>query len=434
MAVPVAQTLILTILSVSLALAAPPDADPVPSPDSADVATIAPGPTPAPPGLRSSSPPDSAASFPKPVMTSIELTPGGVFGSDTLGDWWDYDFDADRFVRGSRIRRAEGGREIARPVEERALNKLEVQPYQSAVTVGYDKYVDGNITAAGRVVVKGWVRGDVQSLSQVLVEPTGQVDGDVKAPEIIVKPGGVVLGEQKISPLSSDLLTWSFTPDGIWIVVGLFLILLFIAFVYTVLAPRQLEHINRCIENYRGKAFLMGLLLLLLLAPLLGVMAITIIGLILVLFTPLAYLVAMSLGLILFGNRVARKTIFRFVAAPPRGFLLSFVGSILVGLFWLAVALLMDSEDAVTYGIGVGTLVLAIPVTFYPVCCGLGAAFLTRFGFRPYVSFHDRQTTGEPGAPAPAPPPIPKAPPTVTPPGRPQVPRRGPSPLSPGND
>lgn len=430
----VTRAIFAMLFMASVAVASPPAADPVPEPDSAGQA-VTPDPTPEPAPPEVSAPRDSSQPvFPKPVLTTIELTPEGVFGSDTLGDWWDYDFEADRFVHGTRTHRAERGGEIARPVEERAVTRLEVQPYQSTVTVGYDKYVEGNITASGRVVVKGWVRGDVQSLTQVLVEPTGQVDGDVKAPDIVVKPGGIVLGEQKTSPLSSDYLTLSYTPDGIWIVLGLYLLLLFVAFVYSVLAPRQLERIDQCMTQYRGKTFAMGVLLLLLFGPILGILAITIVGLILVILAPFAYLVAMSLGLILFGNSIARKTIFRLTGTPARGFLLSFAGSSLACALWLVVALLMGSANEVTYGFGVAALVLAILTTLYPVCCGLGAAFLTRFGFRQYISFRDRQTTGEPGAPTPAPPPIPKAPPTVSPPIAPPASRRGPSPLSPGND
>ena len=437
MAVPVARAFFITLLLCAVGLTAPAADESIPTAPTGDSGTVAltPAMESAPRSDTSPAPRDTASSPPpKPLLNSIELTPDGVVGEDTLGDWWEYNFVTDRFVRGSKTRREDGRRELARPVEERSINRLEVQQYQTTVTVGYDKYVKGNITATGRVVVKGWVQGDVQSFSQVLVEPTGQVDGNIKAPEIVVKPGGIVLGQQKISPLSTDYLTWSNWPDAIWVVVGFFALLLFVAFVYLSLAPKQLGHIDRCINEYRGKTFAMGLLLLLLFVPVMMVMAITIIGLILALLTPLAYLTAMAIGLILFGNTVAGKTVFRLIGSDPGGYLLSFVGSSIACILWLAVALLMGSANTVAYGFGVAILVVAIPVTFYPICCGLGGVFLTRFGFRPYVSFRDRQATGEPGAQAPAPPPIPKAPPSVLPPGRKPTARRGPSPLSSGNE
>lgn len=437
MAVPVARAFFITFLLCAVVLAAPPVDDTASMPAADDSGMVAPAPSPDPtasPAVAPAPRDTTPVPLPKPVLTSIELTPEGVFGSDTLGDWWEYDFAVDRLVRGSRTRRESNRNEIARPVEERSINRLEVQRYQSSVTVGYDKFVAGNITASGRVVVKGWVRGDIQSFGQVLVEPTGQVDGDIRAPEIVVKPGGIVLGQQKISPISTDYLTWPYSFDSIWVVVGLFALLLSVAFVYIALAPRQLRNIDRCISHYRGKSFAMGALLLLLLAPGLGVLAVTIIGLILVLLVPIAYLVAMAIGIVLVGSAVAKRTIFRLSSTEPGQYLVSFVSSALAGILWLVVVLLIDSTDPLTHGLGVAVLVIAILVTLYPVCCGLGAVFLTRFGFRRYVSFRDRQASGDPGASAPAPPPIPKAPPAILPPGRKPSPRRGPSPLSSGND
>ena len=65
---------------------------------------------------------------------------------------------------------------------------------------------------------------------------------------------------------------------------------------------------------------------------------------------------------------------------------------------------------------------MSIVYTSYQICAGAGAAVLTRFGFRAYVSFDDRvRKAGDVSRP-PAPPPIPRVPPVVRPPEPPPLP------------
>jgi hypothetical protein len=98
---------------------------------------------------------------------------------------------------------------------------------------------------------------------------------------------------------------------------------------------------------------------------------------------------------------------------------------------WALVALIMGSDygDSSGYhGMGVFLLVISILGTTYPFLTGIGAAVLTRFGFRPYVSRSETQTTVDQAAPEPAPPPIPQGPqrtgrPPTPPDGGPTLPR-----------
>jgi len=456
MVVPMARTILipLFLLALGLSLSAAPPVE-----DSTSVPVPPPAAIPQPPdlpepgeaanleGLRSlealdrgdDAPAPEADRFPPPPSSfvAIELTPEGVVATDTLGEDWMYDFNRERFVPARRLSRDDiRGEDIVRPVEERALTQLEVKALASAVNVGYDEFVDGNIQATGRVVVRGWVRGNVQSFDEVLVLPTGQVDGNIRAPEIEVKPGGRVLGTQTISSISPEYLTDTFSFDGIWAVAAIFVLLLLVAFIMHYLAQPHLDRIRSCMQVYKTKSLAMGALLLILLGPVVAVLGITIVGIIpAILLILVGYPLAMGIGVLLFGQTVARLTIYRFLSHQPSPILQSLTGIFLLGILWFGVmTLATGTGPAYSILAGLGYLI-AIPLTLYPACAGLGATFLTRLGYRDYISFRDRQQTGEPGAPAPAPPPIPKAPPAVrSPRGDQPSTRSGPSPLSSGNE
>jgi hypothetical protein len=164
-----------------------------------------------------------------------------------------------------------------------------------------------------------------------------------------------------------------------------------------------------------------------------AVFAVTIIGLVVTIAIPFAYLLAMSLGVITFGNRLINRLMLRLFGRKQSLMFQSLVGVSLFAGVWLLVVNLLASNDPTTNNVGMILLVVVTVGSLYPVCTGLGAAFLTRFGFRPYISYRDRQAE-KPSAP-PVPPPIPKAPPVVGPPPTPPPSHRpGSAPLSPGND
>ncbi|MFQ5501640.1 MAG: polymer-forming cytoskeletal protein [Phycisphaerae bacterium] len=65
---------------------------------------------------------------------------------------------------------------------------------------------------ANNVIVRGRVRGSIRANASVEVTPTGRVVGDVKAPKIIVREGGVIQGRcEMTAPL--EQLTGS-APAG----------------------------------------------------------------------------------------------------------------------------------------------------------------------------------------------------------------------------
>ncbi len=368
-----------------------------------------------------------------PTFSRIQLTAENVIGTDTSGTEWRYDFSEATFVPfdvaeedpdGIRERGYEGG-DAAIPVEERAVEERQVRPFERWVVVGYDEYVDGDIIAYGRVTVKGWVRGNVQSLtSRVLVTETGQVDGNVQAPRVLIKQGGTVLGDVKEGgQIDMRDLTAGFSPDGLIVAISLTLGFLFCVFLIASLAPRPMARLEECMLRYPGRSFLVGFAFHLSIPLVLVVVAITIVGLIALPLVPLAYLLGSVMGLSAFGNRIGAVLCRRFCGGEKGPILQSLLGTLAYMLPWILTALFLGSSSEGWQVPGIILLVLNILLAVYVGSWGLGAAVLTRFGYRPYVSFRDRQAGegDDENAPTPAPPPIPESPP-VTPPPRPPGP------------
>jgi hypothetical protein len=380
------------------------------------------------------------------LFTQIKLSREGVSAVDTGGNRWAYDFEAGSFVHDteapdasdlSRDNRS-GSEANAGPVTERCVNQKIVKPLQKIVTVGYDEFVDGDIVAYGRVVVKGWVKGDVESLNgSVTVANSGQVDGDVKAPDIAVNKGGKIKGKQiKINPLnlSAELLSKEFSTNGLYVVLGFVVFLLVAAFLIVSLFPRQLANIGDCLFEHKVKSVAIGFLMLFVL-PILVV--ITIIGIVILPLVPLAYVVAIALGTTALGERLGRRILVFTRVATPHTLLSAAVGVAAFMLLWVIVALLLGSGDSVANGFGIFALVVSILISLFPVCGGIGAALMTRLGYREYRGTIFRHRAKETEAPTPAPPPIPEvgnivSPPPLNAPFRPLTPlSEGPVPIPP---
>jgi hypothetical protein len=361
------------------------------------------------------------------VFTEIELTNEGVNAVDTAGNYWTYDFDKGSFVPDKSVvaqttRSGEGRRveEAAyRAVEERCTQEKIVKPFQKSVVVGYDEYVSAGFIAYGQVIVKGWVKGDVQSISgRVLVTASGQVDGNVKAPEIVVNSGGKVSGQQITTDaldFPTEVLQRSFSVDGLVIVLGFLLFLLVTAFLVTTLFPIQFGNLKNCMLTFRVRSVFVGLLFLLLLPLIIILVSITIIGIAVVPFIPMAYVLAMACGVTALGSAIGETISGKILGGSKNRMIHALIGVPVFMLLWVFVAVLLGSTG-VAYGFGIFFLVVSIVVSLYPVLGGIGAALLTRFGYREHTGIkvdHRRQASE---APTPAPPPIPEMPRFVTPP------------------
>jgi hypothetical protein len=365
---------------------------------------------------------DSTAEPGGVVFTEIELSPEGVTAYDTAGYRWTYDHSRGLFVldRGyDRERRSPGSSEspteTIEPVERRCTEKLVVVGLATKpVFVGYNEYVEGDIKAYDRVTVKGWVKGSIQSISgRVLVTATGKVDGDIRAPEIDVKTGGVVLGGTYPTQgfnIPVDAIASSFSADGVWIVLGIALFLLLVAFLSVSLGSGPLKNIDECISGYRVRSFLIGLLTLCLLPAGLALLVVTVIG---VLALPIVLLVVIPVSLIV-GMAASLRQVLRGIMRQrqesPGYMFLALVSVLAYTLFWTLVAILLGSTDATEQGFGYFVLVVTIMLTVYPLLTGVGGVVMTRFGFRRYTGSSRRLPLEGATAPAPAPPPMPGMP------------------------
>ncbi len=373
----------------------------------------------------------------------ISLSVDGVYGLDSTGQAWRYDFVKGVFEKTTGVGGGETGlpgdrpKEAAElPVEVRCTEEIRFEPYEKSIVVGQDEFVEGDISAFGKITVRGWVKGSVESVrGPVIVSEGGQVDGDIRAPEITLRRGAIHLGKQVLTdPLEFPKgLTEKFETAGLWVVFGMTLVLLMAACGDFTLIPSQVDHFGRCVARYPVNSAAVGLLFVFGLPVLVVLLAITLVGVLLIPLIPFAYLFAISLGVVttgkLIGGKILRASVggeYHPVATAGTG-LLVFMG------MWLLVALLMGSTSPVAYGFGIATLVISIIISCFPVCAGIGAAVLTRFGFRPHVSLRDRLAAEQAAVPAPAPPPIRRTTPFDVP-GQPPAPIPPPPPNRPAED
>ena len=357
------------------------------------------------------------------VFEEIILTDEGVSAIDTAGYEWYYDFEYSTFVAGTpplpedgvEIPEPPGFEYSGMPIEERATIRKKVKHFEiGAVTVRADEYVEGDIKALDMVTIKGWVRGDVVSIrDRVLITESGQVDGNVEAPKVIVKDGGVVQGEiiESDVPLELEDFTTGFSHDFLMVMVIITMSFLLAGFILLTLMPKQVANMETCIIKHKKRSFFLGILLLLVLPALVVLVAITIIGLVLIPIIPFVYVWTIILGIVATGRGIIAPIYNRFLGTAASPIILGVFGILLIMAPWIITGALMGNEGGAAYGFGIFFLVISIIFTTFPVFAGIGAAFLTRFGFRNYTSgpqFGPKPST--PGVHTPAPPPIPDAP------------------------
>ncbi len=351
------------------------------------------------------------------TFIEIRLNDEGVAAVDTSGEQWYYDFSKDLFIHGQQDLSIEENSDLERleaeeEIENRAVYELKISKLEKNVQVGFDEYVDCDIVALEKVIIRGWVKGDVKSLTdKILITNTGRVEGSVEAPTIILKNGAVVVGEviETNNPLDFEGLVDTFSIDGIIIVSSFIIFFVLLSYLVAFLMPRQLDNFKICMQNYRIRTYFVGFLFLILLPALILLFAITIVGIVLIPLLPLAYLFAIFVGVIAFGNIIGEKISSRFKTNSKSAFSNSIVGVLILMMLWMIVAVLMGSSDSVSEGFGIFFLVISILISTFPILSGIGTAFLTRLGFRAYHSLGS-QTKINGDENVPAPPPIPNIP------------------------
>ncbi len=375
-----------------------------------------------PSSIAQSDPADQTYAPSDTIFNEILLTEEGVIAVDTAGYEWYYDFEYSSFVAGLQPLGDDAGEVFVPgseygniPIEERATIRKRLKQFElGSVTVREDEYVDGNIIARGRVTVKGWVKGNITSLQdRVLITETGYVEGDIQAPRVIEKDGSVVLGE--ITETSLPLDIESFTPGlghkFLLVMSIITAVFLFFGFLILTLMPGQVATMQSCILKYQGRSAGLGFILVITMPVIATLLGITIVGAVLIPFLPLVYLAAIILGLMTFGrllfSRIYKQTIYNKSAS----LFIGVIGILIVMIPWLITGALWPSSDNIAGVLSVFGLVFSILGSIYPVFSGVGAAFLTRFGFREYPAGPKKpQFRTKPAAHQPAPPPIPDTP------------------------
>lgn len=353
------------------------------------------------------------------IFNEIVLTEEGVTAIDTEGHEWYYDFDNSVFVVGEQ---PPDGFEYSFnnysdvPIEERATELKKVKPFESGdVTVKENEYVDDDITAWGQVTVKGWVKGDVVSVrDRVLITETAVVEGDVMAPKVTAKEGAIIGGKiiESENPLGDTEFPIPFTHEFLLVIFIITMGFMFLGFIILAVMPKQIGNIENCIVNNKSRSIVLGFLIVLVLPALVVLLAITIVGIVLIPILPVVYFWAMLLGIVATGKAIAEFLSKKFLGRKLNQIMLGMAGIVLLMTPWLISSAMFgaaaDSDTEIAAGF---LLFLAISIMLFPVFAGLGASFLTRFGFRSYVSgspFGPRPT--KPATPSPAPPPIPDSP------------------------
>jgi hypothetical protein len=267
----------------------------------------------------------------------------------------------------------------------------------------------GSVAAAnGSLEVSGHVTGNAIALhGDVIVHKGGVVDGDaVSIGGHVLLDGGSVFGEMRslsdltsgaaAAPVSRAPSTWS----AVKMVFGWFAVLVMIGIGVMLFAEHNLDGVVAVLERQLARSFGIGLLAQLSILPLLVVavaaLAITVIGILLIPFAIVAYIIAVA-GLIALGFlAVARFTgrgFFRVDAgASPRSVSLRamFLGLVVYLGLWFVVAALtwVPAAQPVLRAV-------ALAVTWVACTAGLGATVISRAGTQ-----HERprDTSFKPGS------------------------------------
>lgn len=365
---------------------------------------------------------NSSDTLPKDtIFYEISLTNDGVTAIDKEGNEWNYDFNNEVFVLGdksltgeqAKLEHSEQAVSDYLPVQERCVVEKKVATYTKSVLVDEDEFVDGDVIAMGMITIKGWVKGNVKSLNaRVLIKDGAQVDGNITAPDVILKEGAVVLGHIEETSEFLNPKSIEFSGDGIIIVTTFTLFLLFIAFILNTLMPKQMKNMEQFYHEGKLKAFLLGFLMFLLMVPIMALVTITIIGIFVIPLIFLAYIAAMFVGIIIFSNQIGNFVLSKISGASGK-MIKSMVGVLLFMSLWYITAFVLGSESSAsreTQAPGLVILVISILISIFPIFSGIGIVVLSKFGYKQFGQTKTEQTPIVDESNIPVPPPIRKSP------------------------
>lgn len=273
------------------------------------------------------------------------------------------------------------------------------------LTIPADSSVPGPVAVAkGTLHVQGRVNGDVYAVGgDVVVHSGGEVTGSALAVQgQVIVQGGHVGGEMKaVAPFgaapagaaakdaASDaepaLAGAAAVQHALKITVAWFVITLLVGLGVLLFSGAQLEGVVQALEHRFTTAFALGVAAQIGAAPLLALLclalALTIVGILLIPFAVVAYILGV-VGLVTLGALAAATVAGHALVREGPNVRVRAVRSMLVGttlllLPWLANALLVNS----TWG-GMLARIVAIAITWVAASAGLGAALMARGGVR----------------------------------------------------
>jgi len=265
------------------------------------------------------------------------------------------------------------------------------------VTIARGDTVRGNLVVLdGTLRISGTVTGSAYALNgAVLIDSGGHVTGDVLSAEhgAAIAPMGLVDGELRtldaiepapVAPIVSGVgsTVLSLKKTAAW-----FGILILLAIGVLTNAGDSMQRVTTAVQQGFGRNVTVGLLAQLALLPVLVticlLLALTILGILLIPFAIVAYVIAI-LGLVVLGGLgavqmvgsglVARRAGVSDRAARLQALVL---GVVLLSIPWLAAAAFASRPTAASW-----IRMIAIGITWIAATAGLGAALRTRGGTR----------------------------------------------------
>ena len=260
-------------------------------------------------------------------------------------------------------------------------------------SIAADTRVDGPIAVAhGDLDVYGTVNGDIVTLyGNIRVHRSARVTGDAWAVGgTVLIDGGLVEGEQRAITGGGPAVpavppqprtTW----QSVKLVIGWFALLAILGIGVMIFADPNLDGVVVGVERGFARAFWIGVAGQVVLLPALLVivvaLAITLIGVLLIPFAVVAYVIAaaglIALGFLGVSRLVGRAFAATGAAASPRGVHLRALMIGLIGFMamWLIAALCASAPYA-----GPILRAIAIAVTWVSATVGLGATIVSRAG------------------------------------------------------
>lgn len=265
--------------------------------------------------------------------------------------------------------------------------------------------VDGPVAAAhGTVDVRGQVKGDVFAFGgDVVVHAGGVVTGSARAIQgKVVIEGGHVGGEMNASaPLGRSAADApartgsAAVRHALQLAAAWFVIVLLVGFGVIVFSGAQLEGVVQTLEHRFTTALIVGIAGQLAVLPVLALLcvglALTLVGILLVPFAIVAYVLAVA-GLVTLGALAAATVAGHAVVrvgpnVRVRALRSLVLGTVFLALPWVATALLVNTSWAEMIA-----RLVAVVLTWVAASAGFGAALMARGGVH---RVHVRMATSE---------------------------------------